>query len=159
NLQDAMRVREALTTASRVSLLGAGYVGLELAECLHARGKTVLMFERESQVLPSIDGDMAQIIEYELRRFGVQLCLNANVQALVGDNGSVNGIKTATGLGVTPTDMVILDTGVEPNVGLATDAGIHLGVNGGISVDAHMETNVPGVYSAGNCVEMTCPIR
>jgi len=159
NLQDALAIREALAPATRVAIIGAGYVGLELAECLHSLGKAVQIFEREPQVLPSVDADMAQIIEYELRRFGVHVGVNARVLALVGAAGAVQGVKTATGLGVSPCDVVLLDTGVEPNVDLAAGAGIQIGLTGGISVDAHMETNVPGIYAAGNCAESYCAIR
>jgi NADPH-dependent 2,4-dienoyl-CoA reductase/sulfur reductase-like enzyme len=55
--------------------------------------------------------------------------------------------------------MVLLDTGVEPNVDLAREAGVQIGVTGAISVNSHMETNVPGLYAAGNCAETWCPLR
>jgi NADPH-dependent 2,4-dienoyl-CoA reductase/sulfur reductase-like enzyme len=159
DLEDAIRINEALGKAQRVVIVGAGYVGLEVAECLHSLGKSVHLLEREPQVLPSIDLDMAQIIEYELQRFGVKLTVGAKVLAFVGHEGQVNGVKTAGGLGIEPTNMVLLDTGVEPNVNLARDAGIQIGVTGGISVDSFMETNVPGVFAAGNCAETYCSIR
>src|SRR5436309_8234976 len=73
NLQDAQRMQESLAAAQRVAIIGAGYVGLEMAECLHSLGKSVHIFERERQVLSSVDPDMAQIIEYELRRFGINV--------------------------------------------------------------------------------------
>jgi NADPH-dependent 2,4-dienoyl-CoA reductase/sulfur reductase-like enzyme len=159
DLQDAIRINEALSKAERVSIIGAGYVGLEVAECLHSLGKKVRLYEREPQVLPSIDRDMAQIIEYELQRFGVEIAVGANVLALVGHEGRVNGVKAASGLGIAPADMVLLDTGVEPNVDLAREAGVQIGVTGAISVNSHMETNVPGVYAAGNCAETWCSLR
>jgi NADPH-dependent 2,4-dienoyl-CoA reductase/sulfur reductase-like enzyme len=62
-------------------------------------------------------------------------------------------------LGIEPADMVLLDTGVEPNVDLAHSAGIEIGSTGAISVNAHMETNVPGIFAAGNCAEAFCTIR
>ena len=102
---------------------------------------------------------MAQIIEYELQRFGVTLTTNAKVLALVGGEKGVSGVKAASGLGIRPADMVRLDTGVAPNVELARDAGIQIGVTGAISVNAHMETNMPGIYAAGNCAETFCAIR
>ena len=159
NLQDAIRLNEALTKATSVAIVGAGYVGLEMAECLHAIGKKVHVFERELQVLPSIDRDMAQIIEYELQRFGVKVSVGARVLALVGEKGKVNGVKAASGLGIVPADVVLVDTGVVPNLDLARGAGIRIGVTGGISVDSHMETSLPGVYAAGNCAETYCAIR
>ena len=159
NLQDAIRLNEALTKATSVAIVGAGYVGLEMAECLHAIGKKVHLFERELQVLPSIDRDMAQIIEYELQRFGVKVSVGARVLALVGEKGKVNGVKAASGLGIVPADVVLVDTGVVPNIDLARGTGIRIGVTGGISVDSHMETSLPGVYAAGNCAETYCAIR
>jgi CoA-dependent NAD(P)H sulfur oxidoreductase len=158
DLQDAIRLNEALANAKRVAVIGAGYVGLEMAECLHTAGKAVHVFERESQVLPGIDQDMAQIIEYELQRFGVKLTVGAKVTALVGHEGRVNGVK-AGGVGVEPADVVLLDTGVAPNVALARDAGVQIGITGAISVNSYMETNVPSVFAAGNCAETHCAIR
>ncbi|PYS52041.1 MAG: hypothetical protein DMG13_17375 [Acidobacteria bacterium] len=159
DLQDAIRFNEALSGAGRVAIVGAGYVGLEVAECLHMLGKTVHLFEREAHVLPGIDRDMAQIIEYELQRFGVRLSVGSRVLALVGSDGRVTGIKAASGLGIEPADVVLFDTGVVPNVDLAREAGIQTGVTGAISVDAYMETNVPGIFAAGNCAETYCAIR
>jgi NADPH-dependent 2,4-dienoyl-CoA reductase/sulfur reductase-like enzyme len=159
SLQDAIAANAALASAQKISIIGAGYVGLELAECLHALGKQVHLFERETQVLPSVDKDMSQIIEYELQRFGVTLSVGARVLALVGHDRKVSGVKAASGLGIQPSEMVLLDTGVAPNVDLAQEAGIQIGVTGGIAVNRSMETNVPAIYAAGNCVESYCSIR
>jgi len=159
NLQDALRINEALDKVQRVAIIGGGYVGLEMAECLHALGKAVHLYERESHVLPGMDADMAQIIEYELQRFGVRLSTSAKVLALVGGEGGVAGVKAASGLGIDPADMALLDTGVVPDVELARDAGIQIGVTGAISVNEYMETNVPGIFAAGNCAETFCVIR
>jgi len=159
NLGDAFRIRDPLTAARSVVIIGAGYTGLELAESFHALGKSIHIFEKEPQVLSSIDADMARIIEYELRRFNIRVSLNAKVLALTGTEGIVNGVKTATGLGVTPADLVLLDTGVQPNTDLVAETEIRIGMTGGISVNTSMETSVPGIYAAGNCTESWCPIR
>jgi NADPH-dependent 2,4-dienoyl-CoA reductase/sulfur reductase-like enzyme len=159
SLQDALRIQEPLAAATRVAIIGAGYAGLEFAECLRAIGKTVTLFEREPHVLSSVDPDIAQIIEFELRRFGVEVFTSSNVLAVVGHEGRVNGVKSATSLGSVPADLVLLDTGVQPNTDLAGDTGIQLGLTGGIAVDAYMETNLPGIYAAGNCAESICAIR
>ena len=159
DLQDAIRINDALQNAPRVAIIGAGYVGLEMAECLHSLGKTVHLYEREPHVLRGMDADMAQIIEYELQRFGIQLSVGVRVLALVGAEGRVVGVKAASGLGIEPAGVVLLDTGVVPNVELAREAGIQTGVTGAISVDAYMETNVPGIFAAGNCAEAFCAIR
>ena len=159
DLQDALRINEALQRATRIAIIGAGYVGLEMTECLHSLGKTVHLYERESHVLPSIDSDIAQIIEYELRRFGVQVSVSANILALVGSDGRLAGVKAASGLGIDPADVVLLDTGVVPNVDLAAGTGIQIGVTGAVSVNTYMETNVPAIFAAGNCAETFCAIR
>src|SRR5262249_24593990 len=159
NLEDAIRINKALETVQRVAIIGAGYVGLEMAECLHELGKTVRLYERAPHVLPGIDADMAQIIEYELQRFGVRLSTNATVLALVGTEAGVAGVKAASGLGIEPAELFLLDTGVVPNVELARDGGIKIGKTGAISVNAHMKTNVPAILAAGNCAETFCAIR
>jgi CoA-dependent NAD(P)H sulfur oxidoreductase len=159
NIGDAMRIREPLQTARNIVIVGAGYVGLELAECFHSLGKTVHIFEKEPQVLSSIDPDMAAIIDYELRRYGVGISVSAKLLALVGNKDRVDGVKTASGLGVMPADIVLLDTGVEPNSDLTAETDIRIGQAGGIAVNANMETTVPGIYAAGNCAETWCPIR
>src|SRR5205823_12649223 len=71
NLQDAFRIKEAIGTVQRVAIIGGGYVGLEMAECLHSLGTTVRLYEREAHVLPGMDPDMPQFIESELQLFGV----------------------------------------------------------------------------------------
>src|SRR5260370_28563234 len=140
DLQDAIRINEAIQTVRQVAIIGGGYVGLEMADCLHALGKAVHLYEREAHVLPGMDADMAQIIEYELRRFGVRVSVSVNVLALVGTDGRVNGVKAASGLGIDPAGMVLLDTGVVPHVDLARDAGVQIRVTGASSVNAYMET-------------------
>ena len=159
NLQEALAAQNALQSTSRIGIIGGGYAGLEFAECLHALGKPVTLFERAPNVMPGVDSDMAQIIEYELRRFGVQVATSANVLALTGDSGRVTGVKTASSLGIIPADFVLIDTGVDPNTDLAHEAGIQMGATGGIAVDSYMETSLPGVFAAGNCAESFCAIR
>jgi NADPH-dependent 2,4-dienoyl-CoA reductase/sulfur reductase-like enzyme len=68
-------------------------------------------------------------------------------------------VKSASRLGVVPADLVLLDTGVKPNTTLTEDTEIRLGPAGGIAVDEHMETTVPGIFAAGNCAETLCLIR
>jgi NADPH-dependent 2,4-dienoyl-CoA reductase/sulfur reductase-like enzyme len=154
-----LRINEVLPRVQSVAIIGAGYVGLEMTESLYSLGKRIHVYEREPHVLPGMDPDMAQIIEYELQRFGVNVSTNAKVLALVGSGDTVSGVKAASGLGITPADMVLLDTGVEPRVDLARNADIQIGGTGAISVNSHMETNVPGIFAAGNCAETFCAIR
>src|SRR5207244_3831492 len=96
DLQDALQLNEALQNSTRVAVIGAGYVGLEMVECLKTLGKTVHLYEREPHVLPGLDGDMAQIVEYELQRFGIRLSVSAKVLVLVGSDDRWVGVKTAS---------------------------------------------------------------
>ncbi len=157
-LDDAVRLEGPLEVAHRVSIVGAGYVGLEMAESLRSLGKEVTIFESGAHVLSSVDPDMARIIEYELLRHRVSLRTGSPVQALVGPE-PVTGVKARGVLGVHPTDLVLIDTGVLPNTTLAEEAGIRTGDTCGVVVDEYMETNVPGVFAAGNCAESFCFIR
>ncbi len=159
NLDDAIRLRSRLGETRRVAIVGGGYVGLEMAESLRKLGKRVTIFEQRSHVMPSMDPDMSRIVEYELERYGVGLRLGSRVDALVGHDGRISGLKARGGLGTAPADAVLLDTGVLPDVGLAEAAGIRIGPLGGIQVNEYMETSSPGVFAAGNCVETYCRLR
>jgi NADPH-dependent 2,4-dienoyl-CoA reductase/sulfur reductase-like enzyme len=158
-LEDAVRFRTALEGLRKIAIVGAGYVGLEMAESLRRAGKAVTIFERQNQVMPSMDTDMARIVEYELNRHGVAVRISSPVEALVGDADYVTGVKAKGALGLEPSDAVLLDTGVGPNTDLAETADILTGRTGAIAVSEYMETNVPGIFAAGNCAEAFCLLR
>lgn len=153
NLDDARTIKPALDGIRHAGIVGAGYVGLEMAETLRRLGKDVTLFEQEPHVMPALDADISRIVEYELLRHGVSVRTGSRVTALTGEQGRVSGIRSESNLGIHPVEAVLLDTGVTPNVDLAAAAGIRRGSSGGIAVDSHMETNVPGVFAAGNCAE------
>ena len=142
-----------------IVIVGGGYVGLEIAESVRTLGKEVTIYEQRKRVLESVDDDIARIVEYELLRHGVGLRTGSEVEALVGESDRVGGVKARGLLGAQPADVVLLDTGVIPNVDLAVAAGIRAGSTGAISVNEYMETNIPSVFAAGNCAEAFCPIR
>ena len=158
-LADAAPLRAALAGARNIVIVGGGYVGLEIAESVRALGKEVTIYEQRKRVLESVDDDIARIVEYELLRHGVGLRTGSEVEALVGESDRVGGVKARGLLGAQPADVVLLDTGVIPNVDLAVAAGIRTGSTGAISVNEYMETNIPSVFAAGNCAEAFCPIR
>ena len=159
SLDDAIRIRPSIESASRVAIVGGGYVGLEMAEALRKKKKAVTLFEQRDHVMGGVDADMARIIEYELRRHEVKVRTGVPVDALVGAGDTVAGVKTRGASGVSPADAVMLDTGVVPNVDLSGAAGVALGATGGFAVNEYMETNVPGIFAAGNCAEAYCILR
>jgi NADPH-dependent 2,4-dienoyl-CoA reductase/sulfur reductase-like enzyme len=154
-LEDGESILEAIGSgARRATILGGGYVGLEVAEALVERGLDVTVVERSSQVLPSLDPDMARLVEDELTRRGVTV-LTGRVPRRISGSGSgrVEAVELLTGSLRIPSDLVFVDVGVAPRVELAKKAGIELGPTGAIQVSEHLETNVPGIYAAGNCAE------
>jgi len=136
-----------------VGVIGGGYVGLELADALRVQGCDVHLFQRSDHVLSPYDADIATIVEDHLREAGVTLHLGAAVTELTDDGaGEIEGIETEDG--TIAVDMVIVGTGVAPNVELATDADAAVGETGALSVDAYGETSLEGVYAAGDCAEV-----
>jgi NADPH-dependent 2,4-dienoyl-CoA reductase/sulfur reductase-like enzyme len=114
----------------------------------------VTVVEREAHVLSSLDPDMAHLVEGELERKGVRV-LTGRVAKRIGatSSGRVESVELQTGALRIPADIVFVDVGVVPRVELAARAGIRIGASGAIAVSDRMETSIPAVYAAGNCVE------
>lgn len=133
-------------------VIGAGYIGLEMAENLHERGIAVEIVEMSDQIMPPLDRELTTPMENYLRAHGITLHLRTAAAAFSpGHTGQVRvELKDST---VIDTDLVILAAGVRPSTELAVAAGLKLGPRGGITVDAHMRTSDPDVYAAGDAVE------
>jgi NADPH-dependent 2,4-dienoyl-CoA reductase/sulfur reductase-like enzyme len=133
-------------------IVGAGYIGMELAEAFHERNIKTTIVEKFPRVLPKFDPEMAQLVHDQLIERDVELILGDGLSQLQGENGRITAVVTESGK-VIPADLVVLAIGVRPNTELAQAAGITLGKTGAIAVDARMETNIPGIFAAGDCVE------
>jgi NADPH-dependent 2,4-dienoyl-CoA reductase/sulfur reductase-like enzyme len=133
------------------AIIGAGYIGLEMAEALTGRGLQVTVVERLPQVLSTVDPELGDGIAAELRRHGVRLHTGTPIRSVTTeDDGLVlhgdDGFSVRAGL-------VLVVTGVRPDTELAQKAGVAIaGPHGAIGVDRHMRTSVPHVYAAGDCV-------
>jgi NADPH-dependent 2,4-dienoyl-CoA reductase/sulfur reductase-like enzyme len=151
-LTDGAALKDYLERQSpqRAVIIGAGYVGLEMAEALVARGLSVTLVERAAQVAPGLEPVIADLVQEELVRHGVQVVLGATVNAV---ERSVDGLMVRTQTQVLFADLVLVAVGVRPNVALARAAGLTLGASGAIAVDAAQRTNLPGIYAAGDCAE------
>ncbi|WP_324667873.1 FAD-dependent oxidoreductase [Geochorda subterranea] len=138
----------------RAVLVGAGPIGLEVAEALTARGLSVSLVEMAGQVLPGYHPDLAAHVEAELRRHGVDVHVNEALAAVegAGDGGAATAVRTASGRTL-PADLVLLATGIRPNVELARQAGLRLGSTGAVAVDHRLLTSDPHIYAAGDGVE------
>ncbi|WP_149203012.1 FAD-dependent oxidoreductase [Actinotalea subterranea] len=139
--------------AQHAVVIGAGYVGLEMAENLHDRGVRVEVVEMAEQVMPPLDREMTTAVENHLRAHGVGLHLGTAAAAFSQrpDGGVRVELKDST---VIDTDLVVLAAGVRPDVALAQAAGLELGPRGGIRVDRHMRTSDPSIWAAGDAVEV-----
>lgn len=128
-------------------IVGAGYIGLEVAEALHARGLQVTMAEQLPQVLPTVDAELAALVEEELARHGVLVRAGVTVTAVANEAGGLTVVGHATGdraVEFTATvDLVLVVVGVRPDTALAQTAGVELGVRRAIAVDRRMRTTVP----------------
>ena len=137
---------------SRATIVGGGYIGLEVAENLCRLGLEVSLIEGEDRVALAYGPEVSEYVEAELEANGVGVYTGEKVDEFTGE-GHVTGVKF--GDRELQTDMVIVGVGIKPNVELATEAGVEKGATGAILVDRHMKTNVPNVWAAGDCVETT----
>jgi NADPH-dependent 2,4-dienoyl-CoA reductase/sulfur reductase-like enzyme len=143
-LEDARRLREFIEQRrpQRAVVVGAGYIGLEVADGLAERGLCVTVLEASPYILGRQDRELTEIVTRHLAARGIQFRLGTRVSAI-----------QAEGVEGTPADLIVVATGVRPNVELAAEAGIELGRHGAIRVNERMETNLAGVYAAGDCAE------
>jgi NADPH-dependent 2,4-dienoyl-CoA reductase/sulfur reductase-like enzyme len=136
-LEDAERLKAYLRDKQpkQAVVIGAGYIGLEAADALRRNGLAVTVVEHGPHVLGRGDAALTKAVRERLERFRVELQLNTRIS----DVGRY--------------DLAILATGLRPNVEIAAEAGVEVGRTGAIRVDERMETNLPGVYAAGDCAE------
>ncbi len=148
--EDGLAIVAWLAHAERAVIVGAGYVGLEMAEALRRRGLSVAVIEAKDRVLPQADPEISALVNEELERQGVEVHTGVRVEALLGE-GRVAGVETDQGR--LPADLVLLSVGIRPNVELAKSFGVELGPTGAIRVDEQLRTNLPAVYAAGDVAE------
>lgn len=152
-LDDAAAVQARIAAgARRAVVVGAGYIGLEVAEGLLARGLAVSVVERLDAPMGAVlDPDMSGAVADAMRAASVDLRLGVSVQGFEAEGGRVRAVRTDAGS--LPADLVVVGLGVRPNVELARAAGIRIGEAGGIAVDDRLRTSLPDVWAAGDCVE------
>ncbi len=154
-VEDTYRIAEFIERRQprRAVVVGAGFIGLEMAENLRDRGVEVTVVQRGEHVMPVFDADMASLLHNHLREQGVELLLKADV---TGFEETSDAIVTALADGrVLESDLVMLSIGVAPESTLAREAGLELGLRGSIKVDAAMRTSDPDIYAVGDAVEVT----
>jgi len=154
-LEHANAIRSLISPGEikQAVIIGAGLIGLEMAEAFVSQGLEVTVVEALDWVLPALlDFEVAAHVEKHLRGKGVNLLLGQRVIGFDGD-GSGWVRKVITGDMELETGLVLLALGARPNTGLARDAGLTIGSTGGISVDQYLQTSEPDIYAGGDCVE------
>ena len=152
NMDEAGAIQDYVTERSpdTAAVVGGGYVGIEMAEALSARGADVHLYEMLPHVLQPFGDAVAEVVEEHLRAQGVHLHLDTAVSGFDGE-GSVE--RVAFEGESRPADIAVVGVGVAPNTQLAADAGIELGETGAIATDEYGRTNYGNVYAAGDCAE------
>jgi len=152
NIEDMDRILSQLPSVQKVAVVGAGFIGLEVAEQLKERGLSVTLIERGGQVLPPLDGEMAEPLRRELLRHGVELISGTGFTAIRETNGKASGVVLEDGR-VVEADLVILGLGVRPYNQLAVNAGLTIGPTGGILTDDYQRTTDLDIYAVGDAAE------
>lgn len=139
---------------SNAVIIGGGFVGCELAEAVSSLwGIDLTLIEKENSLLPrSFDIEISNVLCSMFKDNGVDIRLNTVVERIDQKNGKLLVVTTNE---VIETDFVFLALGITPNVELAKNSGISIGISGGIAVDLHLRTNFENIYAAGDCIEVT----
>lgn len=150
---DTDKIKEYISVnkPKKAAVIGGGFIGLEMAENLHAAGLQVSIIEMQNQVMAPLDYEMAQLLHENLEMNGVELILGDGVQSFEEKEGET-AIQLTSGKSIR-TDMVILAIGIRPNSALAKEAGIALNARGGVITDEYMRTSEPDIYAVGDVVE------
>ena len=149
NVPDLDEIMAALDNHPKEAVvIGAGFIGLEMAENLTKRGLQVTIVEKAPHVLPPLDQEMAAFVQAELVKNGVRVITSQSANQFE-DQGKI--IVLENGQKIT-SDLTILSVGVEPENGLAKAAGIELGLRGGILVDEHYETSQKDIFAVGDAI-------
>lgn len=153
NVADVDYLADRITAAKKANnkavVIGAGFIGLELAENLVKQKLDVTIIELADQVLPLLDKENATYVENELLRHGVNVMLGISAEKIGDDH-----IVLTDGSRI-DADLVIASIGVRPEVAIAKQAGITIGERGGVTVNEEMKTNIDNIYAVGDMVEKT----
>lgn len=132
-------------------IVGAGYIGMEMAESLTKRGVKVTIIEYAESVLPSVDSDFGKKIQDTLIQNGIFVYNNISVESIEKNEDKL--LIKGTNRFEAFADMVLVSVGSIPNSSLGTLIGIQTGIRGALKVNRKMETGIPDIYAAGDCVE------
>lgn len=150
SLEDARKLKEALKKAKKAVVIGGGVLGLEAVEEMVSLGIEVAVVEYNERLMPrQLDPEASARLQSLMEAKGISLYLGASTEEIIGKD-NVEAVRISNGQ-VLPADVVLLSTGVKPNVELAKEAGLE--VQQGIVVDKQMRTSVDGIYAVGDVAQ------
>jgi NADPH-dependent 2,4-dienoyl-CoA reductase/sulfur reductase-like enzyme len=154
SMDDSFAVHDFLSTHAPQSaiIIGGGYIGLEMADALTLRGMKVTVVEHAPSILKTVDASLGKLVSDELERHGISVVTSVAVERIVQEGTQPLEVMGSGGFHATG-DLVLIAVGVRPLTTVARSAEIVVGDGGAIRVTRRMETNVPDIYAAGDCVE------
>jgi len=156
NLADMDRIQSAAACVDHVLVIGAGFIGVEMAEQLRHIGKQVTLVEMQSQILPQLDPEMAAPLSAALAKEGIELVFGDGIESFSEHDEAIEA-RLKSGRTI-EAGLVILSIGVRPDSHLAHEAGLDLGPRGHVRVDAWQRTSDPDIYAVGDVCETHDPI-
>ena len=153
-LDDGIRLKQGMLKANHITIIGGGYIAVELVEGFIKNNKKVTLVERSQFVLSMLDEDISALVQdYILEHSnGLVKIINNDIVNNISETDNTVTVSTEKGQEFT-TDMVVVAAGVRPCIDIAAEAGIKLGKTGAIKVNSRMETNIKDIYACGDCVE------
>ncbi|RLA21027.1 MAG: CoA-disulfide reductase, partial [Gammaproteobacteria bacterium] len=152
-IPDSRQIRAQLENIKCAVVMGAGYLGLELAENLQKREVQVTVLQSSNQVMPSLDKEMAAFVVNHLEQHGLEIKLTCKASAITQNDDHSLLVSLATGEQLT-VDAVMISIGVKPRAELAIQAGLEIGSHGGIRVNEYLQTSDPNIWAVGDVVEV-----
>jgi NADPH-dependent 2,4-dienoyl-CoA reductase/sulfur reductase-like enzyme/rhodanese-related sulfurtransferase len=151
-IHDSENIKTALANhlARDIVIVGGGLIGVEIAEALTVSGAKVTIIEKRDQILSFLDPELSALVERHMTHKGIRIIKKESVSSFIGKD-RVKYVHLSNFR--LPADLVILAMGINPNVGLAVQAGLQKGPSGALAVNEYLQTNDPDIYAAGDCAE------
>lgn len=156
-IEDGINIREKMLSSKNAVIIGGGYIGLELLEAFVKNGLHVDLIEHNKYLMHTLDDDMSVVLRERIeenKEYDFNICTGERVVEISGSDNIAQKVITDSGKEFI-TDMIVLCAGVKPNIDLAKDAGIEIGITGAIKVNKLMRTSVEDIYACGDCCEKT----
>ncbi len=145
-IRDDGRIKKAV-------VIGGGLIGIETCEALQLSGIDITVVELLPQILMFLDWELAKVLENHVKSKAANVLTDIGVAEFIGIDGKLAAVKLANGTEL-PCELAVLAIGVVPNTELAEQAGLKIGVTGGVEVNEYMQTSDPDIYAVGDCVEI-----